>query len=97
MIFLRNWIAHSKPSIYKENILIKPENWNKLKYDYKKFIKNKDIGLKKLEVQEKKKEVKVVKEEVKKTKAKTEKKTLEINQFDEWNKEYNENIFLNCI
>ena len=51
---------------------------DELKHDYKKFIKNKDIELKKLEVEEKKEEVKVVKEEVKKTK---EKKTLEITKF----------------
>ncbi len=63
---------------------------DKLKYDYKKFIKNEDIELKKLEVEEKKEEVKVVKEEVKKTKATKEKKTLEVNQFDEWKKEYEE-------
>lgn len=63
---------------------------DKLKYGYKKFIKNEDIELKKLEVQEKKEEVKVVKEEVKKTRAKTEKKTLETTQFDKWKKEYEE-------
>lgn len=63
---------------------------DKLKYDYKKFIKNEDIELKKLEVEEKKEEVKVVKEEVKKTKATRQKKTLEVNQFDEWKKEYEE-------
>lgn len=63
---------------------------DKLKYDYKKFIKNEDIELKKLEVEEKKEEVKVVKEEVKKTRATKEKKTLEVNQFNEWKKEYEE-------
>ncbi len=31
VFFLRNWITHSKPSIYKESILIKPEKWRKLK------------------------------------------------------------------
>lgn len=59
-----------------------------VKYGYKKFIKNADIELKKLEVEEKKEEVKVAKEEVKKTKATKQKKTLEVNQFDEWKKEY---------
>lgn len=61
---------------------------DEIKYLYRKFIKEKDIELKKLEVEEKKEEAKVVEEEVKKTKATKEKIDLEINQFDEWNKEY---------
>lgn len=63
---------------------------DELKDDYKKNRKIKDIEFRKLEVEEKKEEVKVVKEEVKKTKATRQKKTLEINQFDEWKKEYEE-------
>lgn len=63
---------------------------DKLKDEYIEFRKKKDIEFKKLEVVEKKEEVKVVKEEVKKTKATRQKKTLEVNQFDEWKKEYEE-------
>ncbi|HBA45445.1 TPA: hypothetical protein DEG21_02710 [Patescibacteria group bacterium] len=63
---------------------------DELKYDYKKFIKNKDIELKKLEVEEKKEEIKVIKEEVKKTKATKEIKTLENTKINDWNKEYEE-------
>lgn len=63
-----------------------------LKYEYKEFIKNKDIELTKLELKEKKEETKVIKEEVKKTVVKNKKENLdknsEIYKVNEWKKEY---------